>query len=98
MKFAKIVLSLSRGLQSQCTAIGACILTLVLAAGCVSNQPKPKTATEEGKARWNLTRAGVLYGLAKDQFESGNLDDCRKTLNNASKFAPDHVLIRLLSA
>jgi len=74
------------------------VLALVLAAGCVSNQPKPKTATEEGVARWNLARAGVLYGLAKDQYETGNLDDCRKTLSNASKFAPDHVLIRLLSA
>src|SRR3989440_1637063 len=73
-------------------------LALAFAAGCVSNQPKPKTATEEGKARWNLARAGVLYGLARDQFETGNLDDCRKTLNNAAKFAPDHVLIRLLSA
>ena len=40
----------------------------------------------------------MLYGLARDQFETGNLDDCRKTLNNAAKFAPDHVLIRLLSA
>ena len=73
-------------------------LALAFAGGCVSNQPKPKTATEEGKARWNLARAGVLYGLARDQFETGNLDDCRKTLNNAAKFAPDHVLIRLLSA
>ncbi len=73
-------------------------LAMAFAGGCVSNQPKPKTATEEGKARWNLARAGVLYGLAKDQFESGNLDDCRKTLNNAAKFAPDHILIGLLSA
>src|SRR5258706_1889101 len=75
----------------------ASVLALALVVGC-SSKPPEKTATKEGMERWNLARAGVLYGLAKDQYESGNLDDCRKTLINASKFAPDHVLIHLLFA
>jgi Flp pilus assembly protein TadD len=84
MKFVKVLSILSLAL-------------LTLSLGCASKPPE-KTATKEGIERWNLARAGVLYGLAKDQYESGNLDDCRKTLVNASKFAPDHVLIHLLSA
>jgi len=88
MRLAKIVFGF----------VPALALALSLLGGCVSNKPPEKTATEEGKARWNLARAGVLYSLAKDQYETGNLDDCRKTLNNAARFAPDHVLIRLLSA
>jgi Flp pilus assembly protein TadD len=75
----------------------ALTLGLLLTSGC-SNQPKQKTATQEGVERWNKARAGVLYSLAKEQLETGNLDDSRKTVNQASKFAPDHVLIRLLSA
>ena len=72
-------------------------LVLFLTTGCASQPPK-KTASQEGIARWNVTRAGVLYSLAREQFEGGNLEDCRKTLTNASKMAPDHVQIRLLSA
>ncbi len=72
-------------------------LALLLASGC-ANQPRPKTASQEGVARWNSARAGALYSLAREQFEGGNLDDSRKTIINAMKYAPDHVLIRLLSA
>jgi len=72
-------------------------LALLLASGC-ANQPRPKTASQEGVARWNSARAGALYSLAREQFEGGNLDDSRKTIVNAMKYAPDHVLIRLLSA
>jgi len=75
----------------------ALALALLLSNGCASQPPK-KTASQEGVDRWNKARAGVLYSLAKEQFETGNLDDSRKTLSQASKYAPDHVLIRLLSA
>jgi len=84
MKFAKFFLPLI-------VAIG------MLITGC-AQQPKEKTAKQEGEGRWRLTRAGVLYSLAREQFENGNLDDSRKTINNALKFAPDHVMIRMLSA
>ncbi|HEV8377533.1 MAG TPA: tetratricopeptide repeat protein [Tepidisphaeraceae bacterium] len=75
----------------------ALALALFVTSGC-SNQPREKTAAEKGDERWRMARAGVLYSLAKEQYETGNLDDSRKTITNASKYAPDHVLIRLLSA
>src|SRR5689334_9147444 len=84
MKFAKLFLPLI-------VALG------MLITGC-AQQPKEKTAKQEGEGRWRLTRAGVLYSLAREQFENGNLDDSRKTINNALKYAPDHAMIRLLSA
>ena len=45
----------------------------LLIAGC-AHQPPPKTASKDGIDRWNAARAGVLYSLAKEQFEGGNLD------------------------
>lgn len=83
MKFAKFIPALT--------------ILLALLAGCAGQKPQ-KTATQEGVERWNMARAGVLYSLAKEQYEAGNLDDARKTLTNASKYAPTHPQIRLLSA
>jgi tetratricopeptide (TPR) repeat protein len=37
-------------------------------------------------------------GLAKDQYKNGNFDQCRQTVNDALKLAPDNVPCRLLSA
>lgn len=69
----------------------------LLITGCAHQAPE-KTAHKEGVERWNLARAGVLYSLAREQFENGNLDDSRKTINNALKYSPDNVKVRLLSA
>jgi tetratricopeptide (TPR) repeat protein len=73
------------------------LVLALLISGC-ANQPKEKTAKQDGEIRWRMARAGVLYSLAREQFENGNLDDSRKTINNALKYAPDHVMIRLLSS
>src|SRR5436190_9802249 len=73
------------------------VLCLSVFTGCASKPPE-KTATQEGIERWNLAKAGVLYSLAKEQFENGNLDDSRKTLTKASAYAPKNGLIRILSA
>src|SRR3954469_18966483 len=85
MKFSKIFILPLAG-----------VLALAI-TGC-ANQAPEKTAHQDGVARWNLARAGVLYSLGKEQFENGNLDDSRKTINNALKYSPDNVLVRLLSA
>src|SRR6185503_2976753 len=74
------------------------VLALTIAGCTNSNKPPEKTAHQEGVARWNLARAGVLYSLAREQFENGNLDDSRKTINSALKHSPDNVMVRLLSA
>src|SRR2546426_12722061 len=73
------------------------VFVLALAIGCAQG-PKEKTASEKGIANWNGARAGVMYNLAREQFESGNLDDARKSLTNATKLAPQNGLIPVLSA
>ncbi|MFI5380236.1 MAG: tetratricopeptide repeat protein [Tepidisphaerales bacterium] len=72
------------------------VLTL-LAAGCSSDKPEP-TGREKIHAQWNNARAGVLYGLAKQQFEGGNLAEARKSLDEAIRLQSDNVSIRILSA
>jgi len=75
---------------------------IVLAAiGCSSNsgnKPKELTQQEMARKQWNMARAAVLYKLAKEQYATGNLNDCRKTLDDAYRMAPDNLAVRLLSA
>ena len=76
-------------------ALSAAALCLT---GCVSDQPKPKTPTEEATAKWNKTRASVMYGLARDQFNGGELDTAEKTASDALAMDPDNVPLRVLGA
>jgi predicted Zn-dependent protease len=76
-------------------------LVLVAAVGCSSNnsnKPKELTQQEQARKQWNMARAAVLYKLAKEQYDTGNLDDCRKSLDDASRMAPDNLAVRILSA
>jgi tetratricopeptide (TPR) repeat protein len=70
-------------------------LVLLLAVGC-SDQKKGIKA--QAKAQWSRTRANVLYGLAKDQYATGNFDPARKTVDEALRMDPEHEPLRVLSA
>lgn len=71
------------------------LLTLCLLAGCGG---KHQTAKEKAHKQWAATRANVLYGLARDQYATGNFDNSRKTVTDALKLNPDHAPLRILSA
>jgi Flp pilus assembly protein TadD len=59
------------------------------------NQPTQKQkATQD----WNRARAHVMYGLAKDQYATGNLDASRKTTDDAQRLDPENAPLRILSA
>lgn len=73
-------------------------LALALAGGCSTNGKKEPTQHEAAKQQWNNARAAVLYSLGKQQYEGGNFDDCRKSLDDALKMAPDNVASHLLMA
>ena len=66
-------------------------------AGCSNDKPEP-TGREKLHTQWNNASAGVLYGLAKQQYEGGNLADARKSLDEALRLQPDNVSLRILSA
>ncbi|MGH7176855.1 MAG: tetratricopeptide repeat protein [Tepidisphaeraceae bacterium] len=75
------------------------LLTVVLAlalTGCA--QTKMPNQKEQAKKHWNDARASVLFGLAHDQYKSGNFDKCRITLNEALKLSPDNAKLHVLSA
>ena len=48
------------------------VAVLALAVGCGS-APK-KTQKQQVTEQWNRARANVMYGLAKDQYATGNFD------------------------
>lgn len=79
-----------------------CILAAVTCAailsGCASEQAKNKTQREEAVQKWNQTRASVMYGLARDQFNGGELETAAKTADDALAMDPDSVPLRVLDA
>jgi Flp pilus assembly protein TadD len=75
------------------------VTTMLLAAtvtgGCRGPEKTQKqTATEQ----WNAARAGVLFGLARQQYDSGNFDKSRQTVDQALKLQPGNAALRVLSA
>src|SRR5258705_13774362 len=76
------------------------LVLLALAMGCVQTQGQKKqpTASQAGKDNWNRAKAGVLYNLANEQFQRGNLEDARRSLTHAARLAPHHIMIHILSA
>jgi tetratricopeptide (TPR) repeat protein len=79
--------------------------TLLLAAalalaGCSNNGQKTQSQQDHEAARkqWAGTRANILGGVAKEQFENGNFDKARETTNNALRIDPENAPLRVLSA
>src|SRR5438445_7233192 len=81
--------------------LAAALATLPLVAGCGSSGDR-KTYGQEQKElaqkQWAGARANVLASLAKEQYENGNFDNCRKTIDEALKMDPDNVPLRVLSS
>jgi tetratricopeptide (TPR) repeat protein len=71
------------------------LLVLAIATGCSDSEKKAK---EQSALRWNQARASVLFGLASDQYKTGNFDPARKTVNEALRIDPDSARLRILSA
>ena len=68
---------------------------LMLGLGCQSSKTTQK---EEATRRWNGARSGVLYSLAKSQYEAGNFDKARQTINEAIQLSPQSAELHILSA
>src|SRR5438093_5390046 len=76
------------------------VLCLSIAVGCASTSKKAKKPTDKELAtrRWSSARAAVLGQLAKEQYESGNFDKSRQTVNEALRLDPESGQLHLLSA
>ncbi len=74
---------------------GAVIAVLT---GCNSTPDRQKTQREEANKQWSQARAGVMHNLARDQFQVGNFDKARTTVDEALAIDPDSVALYVLSA
>jgi tetratricopeptide (TPR) repeat protein len=74
------------------------VVCLALMLGTLAGCENQKTIKQKGKAEWSRARANVLYGLAKDQYATGNFDPARKTVDEALRIDPEHEPLRVLSA
>jgi len=67
-----------------------------MGTGCEDMGKTQSTMQKEQYDRWNLTRVGVMLQLAQQQYEVGDYDKCRKTLDEAfathAPSAPLHIL------
>jgi tetratricopeptide (TPR) repeat protein len=80
------------------TAVLAGAALIAGAGGGCASQPKKASNNEVAKHKWNAARGAALAGLAKDQFESGSLEQARHSITEAEKLDPENGSIRVLSA
>jgi Tfp pilus assembly protein PilF len=71
------------------------VLVVAMLAGC---QGKRKSQKEEANEQWNAARASVMYGLARGQYETGNFERARKTVEEGLALDPRSVPLHVLSA
>lgn len=70
---------------------------LVLFAGC-NSAPSQPSSREQATKQWNAARAGVMHSLARDQFQTGNFDKARGTVDEALAVDPESIPLYVLSA
>ncbi len=64
-------------------------------AACSPGHKENKTAALD---RWNAARTGITYGLAVQQFETGDLDKAQRTMEQTLSASPDTPRYHVLSA
>jgi Flp pilus assembly protein TadD len=75
------------------------VVALMLAFnGCASDGKKAQTPKEQAVKQWSQARAAVTGSLARSQYENGNFDKARKSIDEALKLDPENVNLHLLSA
>jgi tetratricopeptide (TPR) repeat protein len=75
------------------TVTGALLLT-----GCGGGQKHNETMREKQFGKWNLTRIGILYQLAEQQYKVGDYDKCQESLKDAFALKLDYAPIHILAA
>ena len=67
-------------------------------AGCADANKKHETMRQEQYNHWNMTRVGVMYQLAEQQYAVGEYDKCRETLAGAMALKAQHAPLYTLAA
>ena len=88
-------MTLKSKLPVACVAL-AVLMTGGVVGGCSST--KKPTSKQAAHQHWDRARATVMYGLARDQYATGNFDPARKTADDALRIDPENGPLRVLSA
>lgn len=78
------------------TLILSAALSASALVGCSSNNHK--TQKQAATEQWNGARANVLGSLAKDQYQSGNLEKSRQSVEQALSLDPKKASLHVLAA
>lgn len=85
-----------KGWTNGLAAAVVALSVLTAAGGCAKDRNK-LTKREESKQRWNSARAAVMLNLAKQQYEAGAHEQCRKSLTQALSLDQKNVKIWILA-
>lgn len=69
--------------------------TLMLAVGCTTTHAEHK---KQANDRWTAARAGVMYGVAVQQFETGDFDKAKRSIATVLGIQPEHAQFNVLAA
>ena len=68
----------------------------LIGSGCVTQSRKEMKAAAE--KRWSDTRSGIMFSVAQQRFDAGELEKAKKTLNQAIRANPDNAKFHVLDA
>lgn len=74
---------------------GLAALVVLVAAGCTQTHAEHK---KQAMDRWTAARAGVMFGVAVQQFETGEFDKAERTINQVLSVDPSHATFNVLAA
>ncbi len=79
-------------------ALPALALAAALAlSGCATPSTDGPTSKKLAQQRWDGARSNVLLSLGQSQYDTGNFDACRKSLDEAQKIDPENPKVLILS-
>jgi Flp pilus assembly protein TadD len=78
--------------------LGSSLVLAAALAGCASTTTKSPTAREAARLQWNDAQSTVLIGLASDQYQNGDFEKSRSTIDQALRLTPTSPAAHILSA
>ena len=78
-------------------ALAASLSAGLALSGCHSPSTDGPTSRKLAQQRWDGARSNVLLSLAQSQYDTGNFDACRKSLDEAQKIDPENANVLVLS-
>ena len=79
-------------------AAAALVAAALLPLAACATEEHTKQVRGTMKDQWKSARVGIIYQLAKQQYEAGEYDKCRETLAQSATLTTPHAPLNILSA